>query len=501
MATGRLTGKIAGPVSGSDLSCRLPLLVLFVSAAVWLVLGSAFSLIASLKFHSPNFLADCAWLTYGRVRPACNNSLLYGFCLQAGLGVALWLFTRLGGTALAQRWLVTVGAILWNTGVTVGVLGILAGDSAGFENLEMPRYAALVLFLGYLMVGLGGVLTFHQRRQRALFASQWFVLAALFWFPWIYSTAELLLVMFPVRGVAQSVIAWWYTDNIQLVWLGLVGVATVFYFLPKLTERELHSGYLALFAFWTLILFGSWCGIPNSAPLPAWMPALSTVASVLTIIPIVTVALNIYGTLRGERGSVGAWERGSVGTTLRRSDAPRSDAAILQFIGTGVIAFMVAGLMNALGAPLHHSQVTDFTWFIPARVQLGSYGFFAMVMFGAMYYIVPRLVGIEFPSPKFIRAHFWLALLGLLLTVVPLAIGGIVQGLELQNATIPFTEVVKATLPFLRVSTLGDVLIALGHICFLANLAGLVARFSRARATAAYAAATAGLFESEGAKL
>ena len=152
---------------------------------------------------------------------------------------------------------------------------------------------------------------------------------------------------------------------------------------------------------------------------------------------------------------------------------------------------MVAGLMNALGAPLHHSQVTDFTWFIPARVQLGSYGFFAMVMFGAIYYIVPRLVGIEFPSPKFIRSHFWLALLGILLTVVPLAIGGIVQGLELQNATIPFTEVVKATLPFLRVSTLGDVLIALGHICFLANLAGLVARFSRARATAAYAAATA----------
>src|SRR6266699_543836 len=132
-----------------DRSCRLPLLVIFVSAAVWLVLGSAFSLIASLKFHSPNFLADCAWLTYGRVRPACNNSLLYGFCLQEGLGVALWLFTRLGGTALAQRWHVTVGAILWNAGVTAGVLGILAGDSTGFENLEMPRYSALVLFLGY----------------------------------------------------------------------------------------------------------------------------------------------------------------------------------------------------------------------------------------------------------------------------------------------------------------------------------------------------------------
>src|SRR5512137_2793687 len=73
-----------------DASCRLPLVVLFLSAAVWLVIGSAFALIASIKFHAPGFLADSAWLTYGRVRPAGTSSLLYGFCVQAGLGVGLW---------------------------------------------------------------------------------------------------------------------------------------------------------------------------------------------------------------------------------------------------------------------------------------------------------------------------------------------------------------------------------------------------------------------------
>src|SRR2546423_12917180 len=85
-----------------DASCRLPLLVLFASAAVWLVVGSVFALIASLKFHSPNILADCSWLTYGRVRPIANNCLLYGFCLQAGFGVGLWLLARLGSATLAQ---------------------------------------------------------------------------------------------------------------------------------------------------------------------------------------------------------------------------------------------------------------------------------------------------------------------------------------------------------------------------------------------------------------
>src|SRR5262245_5705043 len=73
-------------------SCRAPLLTIFLSAAIWLAIGSLLSLIVSIKFHSPSFLTDTASLTYGRIRPAANNALLYGFCIQAGLGVALWMF-------------------------------------------------------------------------------------------------------------------------------------------------------------------------------------------------------------------------------------------------------------------------------------------------------------------------------------------------------------------------------------------------------------------------
>src|ERR1017187_4960852 len=93
-------GIACPPIASADIdaSCRLPLVVLFLCAAVWLLIGSAFALIASLKFHAPGFLADCAWLTYGRVRPAGFNCLLYGFCMPAGLGVELWLLARPGRT-------------------------------------------------------------------------------------------------------------------------------------------------------------------------------------------------------------------------------------------------------------------------------------------------------------------------------------------------------------------------------------------------------------------
>ena len=197
------------PISEINASCRLPLLALFISAAVWLVIGSVLGVIASLKFHMPSFLADYPWLTYGRVRPAYWNALLYGFCLQGGMGVMLWMFAWLGKTRIVQSWLVLVGAKVWNLGVTVGILGILVGDSTGFEGLEMPRYAAIILFLGYLMIGVWAAMTFHNRADKRLLPSQWFLVAALFWFPWIYSTANLLLITFPVRGMAQAVIAWW----------------------------------------------------------------------------------------------------------------------------------------------------------------------------------------------------------------------------------------------------------------------------------------------------
>lgn len=470
-------GPVASPVQ-IDGSCRLPLLVLFVSGAVWLLIGSALGLIASIRFHSPNFLADSAMLTYGRVEPAFSNALLYGFCLPAGLGVALWLLARLGRTALARPWLVAVGALFWNLGVTAGILGILAGNATGFEDLEMPGYAAVLLFLGYLVIGGWGVVTFHRRRERQLFVSQWFLLAALFWFPWIYSTANLLVVLFPLRGVAQAVISWWYSANLRVVWLGLVGLAAVFYLIPRLVSRELHSRYLALAAFWMLILFGGWTGIPISAPVPAWMPALSTVAAVMLVVPMLAVALN-------------------TNRTLQDRDRTLPAHPSLGFICFGVTAFALGILMNAAAALPVSGPIVNFTWFTPARLQLNGYGFFAMTMFGAIYYLVPQLTATGLPFPRLMRVHFRLAAAGVLLDVGALAIGGILQGLKLHDASTAFLDVTKGTLHFLRVSTLGDTLLALGHLLFAINLGGLALRFYRARAAAAYGALTTDLKAAE----
>lgn len=466
-------------ISEIDASCRVPLFTLLVSAAVWVVIASVFGLMASLKFHSPGFLSNCSWLTYGRVHPVATNALLYGFALQAGLGIALWIIARTGQTRVVQPWLISFGGQLWNLGLTVGVIGILAGDGTGFENLEMPRYAVTFLFLGYLLIAFFSLFTLHNRKERALGPSQWFLLAALFWFPWIYFTANyLLLSHVPVRGVMQAIVSWWYSGNLNLVWFGLIGLAVIFYFVQEFMKRALYSGHLVSFTFWTIILFASWSGIPGSAPVPAWITALSTVATVLTSVTALSVLVNICRTC-------------GHGCSQKENPPPG------KFIAFGTVAFVVSWLMNVVAAVPGVNSYLNFTWFTAAQWQLNIFGFIGMAMFGAIYHIVPQVTGIDWPCAKSPRLHFRFASAGIILIALPLAIGGLVEGFNWHNVKMSNVDVAKSALNFLRVSTLGEILILLGNLVLLGNLIGLSVRYYKTHFVPVYKEATAELKPAE----
>ena len=64
---------------------------------------------------------------------------------------------------------------------------------------------------------------------------------------------------------------------------------------------------------------------------------------------------------------------------------------------------------------------------------LWVYGFFSFGLFGAMYYIVPRLLDFGWRSALLIRAHYYASLYGILLVIAMLGFGGVMQGLTLEN--------------------------------------------------------------------
>jgi len=437
-----------------EASCRAPLLGLFFSAACWLAIATFLSLLASVKLHAPHLLANNPWLTYGRVRPAALDSFLYGFAAQAGLGAGLWFLCRLGRAALIWPWVATAGMAFWNFAVTVGVLAVLGGDSTGYIALEMPRYVAPMLFAGYLLIAVSALLTFHARREGPLYPTQWFVLGAVFWFPWIFSTAAVLLLCGSARGVLQASISWWYANNFSEIFLGFAGLASIFYFIPKLTGRPLHSSYWAAFAFWILALFGSWAGLPEGSPLPVWISSMSTVGTVLISVAVLAVALNFYQTTRHNLDTLDA-------------------EPTLRFTYVALIFWLIASTHQIVSVVPAVNSLVGLTWFGYAQKLLQHYGFFAFSAFGAIYYIVPRLLDVEW-CPRLLAAHFWLMLLGTLTAYLSLVIGGVAQGVLLSDSRNSFFDVLHTTMTAVRISTVGDLLLFVGALVFLANFLGVL---------------------------
>jgi cytochrome c oxidase cbb3-type subunit 1 len=116
------------------------------------------------------------------------------------------------------------------------------------------------------------------------------------------------------------------------------------------------------------------------------------------------------------------------------------------------------------------NRITHFTHWTIAHSHVGVYAFVTMVMFGAMYYIVPRLTGGEWPSGRLISLHFWLAIGGIVVYVIALSIGGVQQGLAMIDPKASFRASVDAARPWLAVRTISGFVLTAAHIIFVVHV-------------------------------
>ena len=432
-----------------DASTRVPVLMFYTSAIAWLLLGTLLAFVTSFKMHSPDWLSSVSFLTYGRLRPAHMNVMLYGWASMAGMGTAIWLMARLCRTTLRHPLLLVTGGVFWNLGVLLGLAGIFMGDSTGYQWLEFPPYAAVVLFIAYTLIMSWAVLMFRFRRGDPIYITQWYLLGAFLWFPWIYGAAQVMLFIVPVQGVMQAAVNWWYANNLLFLWFGSLGLGTAYYMIPKVIGRPVYSYHLAAIGFWTYALFASWTGMQRlvDGPFPAWMITASIAAMILCVIPFATVSLNHHLTMRGYFG------------LLRYSPT-------LRFTIFGAMSFTAFALLGvfislrSLARFLHFSEVST------AYSHIGLYAFFSMTMFGAMYYIMPRLVGREWRYASLIKMHFWASAYGIGLMTLMLLAGGMVQGLNMDNPTLAFTDSTQSLLPYLRGRSVAGILLTVAHFIF-----------------------------------
>ena len=282
--------------------CADPVLLFFASAIGWLLLASALAVLDSVKLNFPYFLANFSWLTFGRgaSRRDVGVRLRLGG-LGAGIGASIWLMARLCRTPLRGGVVVMAAWGLWNLGVLLGVVGILYGGGTSFNGLEFPRYASPLIFTSFVFIALWVLLAFRQRADRAIYISQWYLLAAFLFFPSMYGTANLLLFFLPIQAPAQAVVAAWYAHGMVSLWLIRWRWRWAYYIVPKVAGRPLAHYGLARFGFWSWLVFAGLSGAYDliGGPLPAWMLSLAVVTSALTLLPLYAIGKNFGGTLSG----------------------------------------------------------------------------------------------------------------------------------------------------------------------------------------------------------
>ncbi|HNQ04372.1 MAG TPA: cbb3-type cytochrome c oxidase subunit I [Thiobacillaceae bacterium] len=465
-------GEVAQRIA-ADRSTAVPVFMFIALACLWLLLGSLAGLTASLKLHMPDWLVHEAWQTFGRMRTLHLTAIFYGWITNASLAIILWLLPRLLRTTLAGTWWVLLGGVLINMAVASALFAIASGWTDGMEYLEMPWQIGIFLVAGLACI-IGPVLyTLANRQVESLYVTIWYHVAALLWITLLFIVAKLPGVHF---GVQQATTNWWYGHNVLGLWFTPVGVGAIYYFLPKIIARPIRSYNLSILGFWTLAFFYAQVGGHHlvGGPIPGWLVTLSIVQSMMMIIPVAAFAINMSGTLWG-RMHLARW------------------SPTLRFMLFGGLMYVLASLQGSFEALRAINQVTHFTHFTVAHAHLGAYGFVTMVLFGAIYFMLPRILQWEWPYPRLISLQFWLAAGGILIYFISLTLGGWRQGQAMLDASRPFMESVTLTVPYLQWRSVGGALMLSSHLIFVGHVLAMLLRLGPQRTGAALFAQPRGL--------
>jgi cytochrome c oxidase cbb3-type subunit I len=449
----------------ADRSSAFPVFMFVAFACFWLLLGSLAGLTSSIKLHAPDWLVQQGWLTFGRIRTVHLTAVLYGWITNAALALILWLLPRLLRTELRGAVWTLLGGALVNAGIAAGIGAIAAGWSAGMEYLEIPWQIGLFMVAGLVMIILPVLFTLVNRRAEHLYVSVWYLVAALLWITLLFVVAKLPGVH---TGVQQATTNWWYGHNVLGLWFTPVSVGAIYYFLPKIIGQPVRSYNLSILGFWTLAFFYGQVGGHHliGGPVPGWLVTLSIVQSMMMVIPVIAFTINMGGTLQG------------------RMHLARFSPT-LRFMMFGGLMYLASSLQGSMEALRSVNAVAHFTHYTVGHAHLGAYGFVSMVLFGAIYFMLPRVLNWEWPYPRLITLHFWLAAVGIAIYFVALTIGGWLQGLAMLDPARAFMESVAVTLPYLKWRSIGGGLMVLSHLVFVGHFMAMALRFGPMRTGAA----------------
>lgn len=424
------------------------------SALLWFPIFTTFGMIMAIKFFVPTFLVDSAFDTFGRIRPAHVNGLLFGFLSSGLIGAMYYVAPRLSHVSLYKPILGKLSAVLWNVGVLAGVLLIMGGDTQAREYAEFPWIIDVVIMVILIIIGITILGTIFKRKERKLYVSLWFFAAIFLWFPIVYFIGNVMWrpPSGALFGLTDGIVNWFYGHNVLGLWFTPFGLALWYYFIPKLTKRALYSVTLSLISFFALAFFYTGVGGHHllQSSIPEWLKTIAVATSGLMMISVLTFATNIGMTIRGTWHSI-------------FSSVP------LRFIVFGFINYILVSIQGSFQALRDMNLYLHYSQWPVMHSHLALYASFGITIMGLMYWLVPRISGKRLWSKKLMDVSWWVTFLGFIIFMAGMMLAGLVANASwFTHQTI--AQALPTLTPYFIVRAIGGGIVVVSAFLFAIDI-------------------------------
>ena len=390
---------------------------LFLMATlVWGVIATLVGVAAAALLLMPE-LTFSSFVSFGRLRPLLTNLAIFGFAGNAIFAGVYYSTQRLCKTRLASDLLSKFHFWGWQLVNTAALMTLPLGitQSKTYAELEWP-IDLLIAVVWIVFFGVNFFMTLKQRRERYLYVSLWFYIAAIVGFAILHVVGNLAMPLGPFKsvpvyaGVQDALVQAWYSHGVISFFLTMPLMGLMYYFLPKAADRPVFSYRLCIVHFWSFVFISIWAGPHqlNYTSIASWMSSLGLVFSLMLLMPSWAGAINGLSTLRG------AWSKVSSEPTIK-------------FFAAGLVFFGIAAFERSLLSTKTFSAVTQYTDWSDASLQLGALGWVGFMAFGMLYWLTPKVFQTKLWNPNLASLHFLVATTGVVLYVVIAHVAGFTQ--------------------------------------------------------------------------
>ncbi|MGE8499459.1 MAG: cytochrome-c oxidase, cbb3-type subunit I [Pseudomonas sp.] len=431
----------------------------------WGVVGMATGLLIASQLVWPALNFDLPWTSFGRLRPLHTSLVIFGFAGSAQFAASYYAVQRTSQTPLFSPALATFTFWGWQAVIVIMLVTLPLGYTTTKEYAEIEFTGAIVMgivWVAYAVVFFGTVM---RRQTKHIYVGNWFFGAFILVIAMLHIVNHLSI---PVgwfksysvySGATDAMVQWWYGHNAVGFFLTTGFLGMMYYFVPKQVNRPVYSYRLSIVHFWALITLYIWAGPHHLhyTALPDWAQTLGMAMSIILLAP------SWGGMINGMMTLSGSWDK------LRTDPTLRFLVVSLAFYGMSTFEgpMMAIKTVNAL------SHYTDWTI---GHVHAGALGWVAMITFGSLYHLIPKIYGREqMHSIALINLHFWLATIGTVLYIASMWVNGITQGLmwravnEDGTLTYSFVEALEASHPGFVVRMVGGMFFLAGMVLMAYN--------------------------------